>query len=134
MSQSHTKKSKQPQQPIVWWRIALGGAILMVAFAAVFVLANWVHSFPSTYNTAPGKILDTRKVVDGLPNSQFGGKILYREAHVQYTLDGQMQDRWLRASDDLPPESMVLKFAAHPSKCLVYWPPKHPENARCSLK
>jgi Carboxypeptidase regulatory-like domain len=48
--------------------------------------------------------------------------------------DGQIQDRWLRASDDLPPESLVLKLVAHPTKCLVYWPPNHSENAKYSLK
>ena len=135
MSQSHLRRPKKPTQPIVWWRLALGLAILAGLSAAMFVAASWVHSVPSTYKTATGKILEIRKVVDGTRESQYGGKILYgAEAHVQYIADGQLRDRWLRASDDLPRESLLLKLAAHPTECLVYWPPHHPENARCSLK
>jgi hypothetical protein len=29
---------------------------------------------------------------------------------------------------------MLLKLATHPTECLVYWPPGHPENAKCSLR
>jgi hypothetical protein len=134
MSKSHIRSPKQPQ-PIVWWRLALGIAILALSSAALYLLVNWVHSFPSTYKTATGTILEIRKVVDGTRDSQYGGTILYgAEARVQYMVDGQMQDRWLRASDDLAREGLLLKLAAHPTKCLVYWPPNHPENAKCSLK
>jgi hypothetical protein len=135
MSQSHIKKPKQPPQPIVWCRFAIGSAVFLLLFAALFVIVNWVHTVPSTYETANGKILEIRNVVDATLETQSGGKILYgAEAHVQYLLNGRMQDRWLRVSDDLPRESLVLKLAAHPTKCLVYWPPNHPENAKCSLK
>jgi len=135
MSQSHIRKPKHPPQPVVWWRLALGSSILVVMFAALFLVVNWVRSVPSTYETATGKILEIRKVVDGIRESQSGGKIFYgAEAHVQYMAEGQMQDRWLRASDDLTQESLLLKLAAHPTECLVYWPPHHPENAKCSLK
>jgi hypothetical protein len=135
MSQSHIRKPKQTPQPVVWWRLALGSSILVVLFAALFLVVNWVRSIPSTYETATGKILEIRKVVDGMRESQSGGKILYgAEAHVQYMTEGQMQDRWLRASDDLTQETLLLKLAAHPTECLVYWPPHHRENAKCSLK
>jgi hypothetical protein len=101
----------------------------------VFLAANWIHSFPSTHETATGKILEIRKVVENTRDTLYGGKINYRlEARVQYLAGGQMQDRWLRASDDLTPESLLVKLASHPTKCLVYWPPNHPENAKCSLK
>ncbi len=134
MSQSHINKPKHPA-PMVWWQLALSSAILLVFFAALFVMANWVHSVPSTYETATGQILEIRTVVDGTRDMGYGGKILYgAEAHVQYLLNGRMQDRWLRASDDLPRESVPLKLAAHPTSCLVYWPPNHAENAKCSLK
>jgi hypothetical protein len=135
MSRSHLRRPKQPPQPVVWWRLALGTAILAVSCAALWFIANRVHSVPSTYKTASGTILEIRKVVDGTRETNYGGTILYRaEAHVQYMADGQAQDRWLRASDDLTRESLLLKLAAHPTKCLVYWPPNHPENAKCSLK
>ena len=135
MSQSHIRQPKQPPPSIVWWRLGLYAAILVISFAALFAIVNWVHSFPSNYETADGKILEIRKVVDGTRDSQYGGRILYRvEAHVQYMANGQMQDRWLRASDDLAREGLELKLAAHPTKCLVYWPPNRPENAKCSLK
>ena len=135
MSQSQIKKLKQQPPPLVWRRFALSSAVLLVLFAALFVILNWVRSVPSTYETATGKILEIRTVVDGTRDTGYGGRILYgAEAHVQYLLNGRMQDRWLRASDDLPRESLVLKLAAHPTKCLVYWPPNHAENAKCSLK
>jgi hypothetical protein len=136
MSQSHIRKPmQQPPQPIVWWQLALGFAIPLVLFATLFVFVNWLHSIASTYTTATAKILEIRKVVDTIRDTRYGGKIIYGvEVHAQYMLDGQMQDRWLRASDDLPRESLALKLAAHPTKCLVYWPSNHPDNAKCSLK
>jgi hypothetical protein len=135
MSKSHLIKPEQPAPPIVWWRLALGTAILLVPFVALFFISNGVHSFPSTYKIAAGKILEIRKVVDGTRETKYGGMIFYGvEAHVQYQADGQILDRWLRASDDLPRESLLLKMAAHPTECVVYWPPNYPENAKCSLK
>ena len=134
MSQSLIKQPKPPQ-PIVWWHIALGLAIVLIAVAAVYLAANWIHSSPSTYETTTGKILEIRKVVDHTSDSIYGGKISYRaEAHVRYLADGQMQDRWIRASDGLSQENLLLKLAVHPTECLVYWSPRHPDNAKCSLK
>jgi hypothetical protein len=76
-----------------------------------------------------------KKIVDGIRETEYGGRILYStEARVQDAVDGQLQDRWLRASDDLTRENLLLKLAAHPTECVVYWPPNHPENAKCSLK
>jgi hypothetical protein len=135
MSQSRSRRLPKPPQPIVWWHIALGFATVLILLAAVYLAANWIHSFPSPHQTATGTILEIRKVVDNTRDTLYGGKINYRlEAHVQYVADGQKQDRWLRASDDLTRESLLLKLAAHPTNCLVYWPPNHPENAKCSLK
>lgn len=109
--------------------------LFFILLAAVYLAANWIHSFPSPDQTATGTILEIRKVVDHTRDTLYGGNISYRlEAHVQYVADGQMHDRWLRASDDLTRESQLIKLAAHPTKCLVYWPPNHPENAKCSLK
>jgi hypothetical protein len=135
MSQRGIRKQSKPPRQIVWWHIALGFVTVLMILAAAYLAANWIHSFPSPHETAAGEILEIRKVVDNTRDTLQGGKINYRlEAHVQYAADGQMQDRWLRASDDLTQENLLLKFAAHPTKCLVYWPPNHPENARYSLK
>jgi hypothetical protein len=135
MSQSRVGRQAKPPQPVVWWHVALGFATFLILLAAVYLAANWIHSLPSTHETATRTILEIRKVVDNTRDTLYGGKINYRlEAHVQYVADGQLQDRWLRASDDLTRESLLLKLAAHPTNCLVYWPPNHPENAKCSLK
>ena len=135
MSKSRITSQPKSSQPIVWWHIALGLAIFLILVVAVYLAANWIHSIPSTYETATGKILEIRKVVDHTRDTLYGGKISYRaEAHVRYLADGQIQDRWVRASDDLTQESLLLKLAAHPNECLVYWPPSQPENAKCSLK
>jgi hypothetical protein len=135
MSRSRIKRQAKPPQPLLWWHVALGFATVLISLAAVYLAANWIHSFPSPRETAAGTILEIRKVVDNTRDTLYGGNISFRlEAHVRYSADGQMQDRWLRASDDLTRESLLLKLAAHPTKCLVYWPPNHPENAKCSLK
>ncbi|HEY1576761.1 MAG TPA: hypothetical protein VGF82_06805 [Terracidiphilus sp.] len=135
MSQSRITRQLKTPQPVVWWHIAFGLATMLSGVAAVYLVANWVHSFPSKYETATGRILEIRKVVDHTRDTLYGGKISYRaEAHVSYMADGQVQNRWLRASDDLPQDSLLLKLAANPAECLVYWPPSHPENAKCSLK
>jgi hypothetical protein len=134
MSQRHIKKKGNPP-PINWWQIALVAAVLLVAFAALFTFANWVHSSSLTGAKASGKILEIRKVVIGLPESQFGGRIRYGvEVHVQYMANGHAQDRWLRASDDMYSDEFEMKLASHPTECTVYWPPNHPENAKCSLR
>ena len=135
MSKRGIRRQSKPPRPIVWWHIALGFVTVLVMLAAVYLAANWIHSFPSPHETATGTILEIKKVVNNTRDTTYGGKISYRlEAHVQYVADGQMQDRWLLASDDLTQETLLFKLAAHPTKCLVYWPPNHPQNAKCSLK
>ena len=135
---SHTsriRRQPEPPQPIVWWHVGLGFMAFLILVGAVYLTANWIRSLSSTRETATGTILEIRKVVDDTRETLYGGKIDYRlEARVQYLAGGQMQDRWLRASDDLTQDTLLLKIAAHPTKCLVYWPPNHPENAKCSLK
>lgn len=135
MSHSHIRKAKEVPPPSPWWRIALFPAVMAVLCAALFIFANWVTTLPKTYERAQGKILEVRRHVDSIHESSYGTKVVYGlEAHVQYTMNGQMQDRWLSASDDLPKEILALKLAAHPTECMVYWPPKHPESAKCSLQ
>jgi hypothetical protein len=134
MSQTRIKKPMQPR-PTDWWRTGLVVLILGLLLGTLYFSSSWVHRFPSTYSTTTGTILEIRKVVDRSLDTSHGGRILYRaDAHVQYTADGRPQDRWLRASDDLSPDDLEVKLAAHPSGCLVYWPPNHPEDAKCSLR
>ena len=108
---------------------------LLLFFAALFFANNWLHSYPWAYKTTTGKILDTRQVIDGARDSMYGGRIVYAaEAYVQYTIDGHSQLRWLRISDDMSQVRTLEKLADHPTKCIVYWLPELPENAKCSLK
>lgn len=135
MSRSRITRQPEPPPVVLWWHIALGLVFLFTAVAAVFFAANWIHSSPAQYQTASGKILELRRVVDHTRDTLYGGRVYYRaEARVQYLADGRIQDRWLRASDDLPQESLLLKLSARPTECIVYWPPNHPESARCSFK
>ena len=135
MSHSHIKKPEAPPRPIGWWKLALASAIFVALIGVLWTVANWTHSFPSNYVTADGKILEMRKTVDGVAETNYGSRVFYGiEARVQYMLDGKMQDRWLRASDNMPRETLALKLAKHPTECLVYWATDHPENARCWLK
>lgn len=135
MSHRHIKRPEAPPRPIVWWKIALGFVVFIASIGAVWAIVNWTYSFPSNFVTTDGKILETRKVVDGVADTQHGSVVFWGlEARVQYKVDGQMQDRWLRASDNMPRETLALKLATHPTECLVYWPPNHAENARCWLK
>jgi hypothetical protein len=132
MSQSHIKKPKEPPPQSIRWKLALVFTALVLSVAAVFVIANWAHSFPSTYSTTSGKVLEIRKVVDGTVDSLYGGRVRYGfEARVQYMTNGQMQERWLRASDDMPRETLLLKLVSHPTECVVCWPTNHPENTKC---
>lgn len=135
MSHRHIRMPEAPPQPLVWWRVALWPGVIVVLVCAVWVIANWVHGAPGNYETAHGRILEMRQVVDGVRDSKYGGRIVYGvQARVQYSVNGQMQERWLRASDHMGRESLALKLAQNPTECLVYWPPEQPENARCWLE
>jgi len=135
MSHSHIDKAPPPPTPVNRWIIALVCATLPVLSLACYLTVIWIHASPTPYETANGKILEFRNAVVGTWDVPYGGIILYKvEAHVQYTVNGQLQDRWLRASDGVSRETMAVKLAAHPTECVVYWPPDHPEQAKCSLK
>jgi hypothetical protein len=132
MSHRHIAKPKPPQPAIARWKLALGAAICIVLVLGLWIAVNWTRSIPQTYATTNGKIIEIRRVVDSTADSNFGGRIVYGfEARVQFTINGQAQERWLRASDNVPRETLALKLASHPTECLVYWPPSHPESARC---
>ncbi|MFZ0746447.1 MAG: hypothetical protein WAM85_18715 [Terracidiphilus sp.] len=103
---------------------------------ALFVLIRLDRSAARTYFTADGTVQETRIVVDHIGDSQFGGQIYYRiEAHVNYEVEGQDQDRWLTASEITPERDLLTaKLQPLPKTCRVYWVPKHPENAKCRLE
>ena len=54
MSQSRITRKPKPSRPIVGWHIALGIATILLMAVAVYLAANWIHSFPSTFETATG--------------------------------------------------------------------------------
>lgn len=135
MSQSHIKTEQAPTPSPVWWKVWLIPALMVVTSVVVLLVVNWIHSLPKNYSTTKAKILEIRQVVASTRESMYGGQIYYRiEAHVEDSSEGKSQDRWLRASDDESRESVELRLASHPTECLIYWLPKNPENARCSLK
>src|SRR4051812_2198527 len=122
MSHSHIRERKQSPLPIIRWRSVLGLAGVVAVFAGAYPTIDWIRSSSSISETAPAKVLEVRKVVDHTQDTLYGGKIIYRaEAHVQYVADGQLQDRWLRVSDGLTQDSLLLKLAAHPTECLAHW-------------
>ena len=134
MSQSHIKTQPQPPRPIACWQIVLSLCCVLVLLISAYLISNLIHSYPVPYEKTTGTILEIRKVVDGTLDSRYGGKILYKfEAHVRYLEDGRQQDRWLRISA-VTTEALLLKRAAQPTHCIVYWPPDQPENAKCSLQ
>jgi hypothetical protein len=109
-------------------------AILAILAFILFRVGDW--SPIGEYKTAQGMIQETRIVVAYTRDNQYGGSIYYRiEARVKYKYHGADQLRWLPSSDVTNGREMLeMKLAAHPTSCLVYWLPKYPENAKCSLK
>lgn len=130
----HASKQKQPPQKIIWWHIALPVFLLLLLFFAAVGAVNCFNSYAAPYATTPGKIVDIRKVPEGLINTGYGGRVFYRhEARVQFSLDGKPQDRWLRLTSNASPHMLDVKLAASPQQCTVYWRSDRPENARCDL-
>jgi hypothetical protein len=134
MSKSHIRKAAPPE-PFVWWKPVLMLFALVALTGVWWAAINWSRSLPSNFITAKGRILELRRSVDGSVDSIYGGRIIYgAEARVLYAADGQSHEGWLRVSTGLPRDTLLLKLASHPSECVVYWPPDHPEDARCWLK
>jgi len=135
MSRSHINKPVELPPRIPARNLVLGLAIFLTLIAALFLLIDRTRMFPDHFETANGRILEIRKVVDGQVDSQYGGRMIYGvEAHVQYTTNGKSQNRWLRVSDNMPRETLLLRLTSNPKECIVYWPPKQPENARCWIE
>ena len=109
---------------------------MMIVFMALFVLSRLDRSGARTYFTATGTVQEARIVVDHTVDNEYGGQIHYRiEARVHYMVEGQEQDRWLTASEAMTERGLLVEeLEPPPQTCLVYWVPRHPENARCRLK
>jgi hypothetical protein len=108
--------------------------ILVIVFFMAVRLPQ--GSIDNRYLTAGGKVTETRIVIDHIQDSQYGGQIYYRiDAHVSYQIDGQVEDRWLTASETTTARELLsAKLATQPKTCQVYWFPNHPENARCRFQ
>jgi hypothetical protein len=112
----------------------VGVALALVALIGLGRVIEWPSN--TDHSTAAGQVLETRIVVDHLGESQYGGVIYYRiEAHVRYELHSQQRDQWMTASEATTErEVLAVRLSSHPKTCLVYWFPKHPENAQCQLQ
>lgn len=134
MSRRPVRLSKPMQRRRPGLKIVLGA--LTILFMALFAFSRLERTAGRSYFTAAGTVEETRIVVDHVWDSRYGGQIYYRiEAHVNYEVEGQAQDRWLTASEITPQRELLLtRLEPPPKTCQVYWAPKHPENARCRLK
>ncbi len=131
----HGRTSRMPQKDGIWVRAAAGAAVLLLA--GLMVWSPWGPTpLEKSHQIARGQILETRIAVAGTRESYFGGSILYRiEVHVRYDRHGQVQDRWMPASEiSSSRDTLALRLVKPPGTCEVYWAPGHPENPRCDLK
>jgi hypothetical protein len=114
--------------------IILGGVSLLLFVALLVLRPMWTPTIEDSHATAAGKVLETRIAVVGSQESNFGGRILYRiEALVRYDLHGQVQERWMPASE-VTSDRDLLTLRLVKRSCEVYWTPYYPDNANCLLK
>jgi hypothetical protein len=135
MSHSRIRVPKPVQRTSPWLTIVgTTTIVVLVGVLAFGKLFYWPSS--SSYQTAPGTVLETRMVVDHLRDSPYGGQIYYRiEAHVRYSIEGRQKEQWMTASETTAGREMLAaKLAPQPKNCRVYWFPNHSENAKCQLE
>jgi len=132
MSRSHIRA--QNARAKRWTRREVAMAAMVLAVMAIVLVAR-LYRFPfvSSYKTASAVVLDVRTVPwNGVENGR--EQTRYRvELRVRYEQDGQTEDRWLPVNDETARRLLADGLAARPTVCVVYWPPRHPENARCRL-
>jgi hypothetical protein len=137
MSRTHARvrTGGTPEKVGFWRHVAVGAGVLFIAGLIAFG-SWWSPSIEDSHVTTPGRVLETRIAICGTQDSLFGGYILYRiEAHVRYDRHGQVQDRWMPASEiSSSRDTLALRLVKPPGACEVYWAPGHPENPRCDLK
>lgn len=132
MSRSHIgTRSAQAKR---WTRREVAMAAMVLAVMAIVLVAR-LYRFPfaSSYRTASAVVLDVRTVPwNGVENAR--EQTRYRvELRVRYEQDGQTEDRWLPVNDEAARRLLAAGLANRPAACEVYWPPRHPENAKCRL-
>jgi hypothetical protein len=137
MSHTHIRVAKPEPVPGRYeWLPAVLLGLALAALAIWMMTGRWDGFIDQSYSVAEGQVLGTRIVVDHIFDGRNGGSIYYRiEAHISYKFQGQMQDRWLLASDiTTERERLAAKLATQPKQCLVYWKPDFPENPRCRFE
>jgi hypothetical protein len=129
----HVPKPPPSREPWIAFPIVIG----TVGFTVIVALGPLMDSLSDRpYATALGTVLETRLVVDRIGEGYYGSSAYYRiEARVRFLQKSQVQERWLVAPQmDSKRDLLLIKLAGQPKSCLVYWPPEHPENAKCDLK
>ena len=137
MSQSHIRVEKL--EPVPQRKIGLEilfGVVFLLVAGSVLVYMFSRPQIDIEHDTAPGRILESRIDVVQIWNGRRGGAIDYQiQARVQYTLHGQLQDRWMPASGwETNRDYLQLQINEHPKGCEVYWLPAHPENPKCRFE
>ena len=143
MSHSHIRAQPEPPPAIpqvargVFARLAIFTCVLIPVMAGGFLWVNYRNStFWERHNAVDGTVSEVRIVPDSMRESLLGGRVFYRtEAHVQFTAEGQSQDRWLIAGEPSSSTAWLrFKIPSSIKKCIVYWAPGHLESAQCELK
>jgi hypothetical protein len=117
--------------------LAIFTGILLPVVAAGILWTNYRNStFWERHEAVDGTVSEIRIVPDSKRETLYGGLVAYRtEAHVQFTAEGKLQDRWLIAGEPSTSTAWLkFKIPSPIKKCLVYWAPGHLEAARCDLK
>lgn len=137
MSRSHVRIENPELTPVRRKGLEILSAVVFVLVAGGVIAYMFSRPpFDTEHDAAPGKILESRIDVFEIVDGGRGGVVRYQiKTHVQYWLKGQLQDRWMAASE---PESnrdyLVLEIREHPHACQVYWTPAHPENPKCRFE
>lgn len=134
MSRMYVRAPKAQPQRLHWKEIAV--AVILLAFIGVFTLTRLYRTPAEAYFTSNEIVEEVRIIEIPMPEAENGGLKIYRiEARVSYSSNGTREDRWLPASEPTTTRDLLeARLKALPKTCAVYWPPKHPENARCRLK
>ena len=133
LNQTHIHAEKAPPKRS---RLAEAAIVAVLGiFGGLLAFGGYWEGCVSEREFGDAKILDTRIVMTQMHETQRGTWGEYRiEAHVNYDLHGQMQDRWVPVPEMyMDREWLEARLASHPKTCEVWWPKSHSENARCRL-
>jgi hypothetical protein len=109
--------------------------VLVACLLLVFVMARMHTAVWNGHEVALGRVLETRIAVSPNRNGSDGKTILYRiEANVRYSLHGQLQKRWMPASQvTTDRDILAMRLVKQPQTCTVYWASNQQENPNCVL-